>query len=386
MCGAGGDQHQARYARLEFGAGEHGQLAAQAVPDQEQGTFRKSLPPLADGRGQVDFDDFAVAELVAPLGAAEVGALAVREEFGIKPGPETESAYLAVLEKTRRGLAPPAAADGPVIRFAPAPGGMVAYASLGEGPALVVCPGFVSHIEIAWESPRVRRALQALARDHRVLVFDRRGIGLSERVGPETTVDSAADDVIAMLDHAGVEAAWLFGASEGGPIALKLAATRPDRVHGLVLFGAMAKGSASPDYPHALPPAAFDSWLEQLVDAWGGPAGIEVFSPEGAGDPATRAWWARMLRHATSPAALRGVLGCLRDVDVRPLLAGIRVPTLVMHRQEDRAVRAGAGHHLATHIPGARWLPLPGDDHWWWNGDPDAVLSAITAFTSGQAA
>jgi pimeloyl-ACP methyl ester carboxylesterase len=124
----------------------------------------------------------------------------------------------------------------------------------------------------------------------------------------------------------------------------------------------------------------FDRWMQALVDGWGGPAAIETFAPTQANDPATRGWWARMLRHAATPASLRAVLRGLREADVRPLLAQVRQPTLVMHRRGDRAVRFGAGEHLARGIAGAHFLPLEGDDHWWWAGDVETVVREILAF------
>lgn len=305
---------------------------------------------------------------------------ALRAEFGIKPGAATEAAYLDIVERLRRAAAR-AQGERFDVRFAESGYGTVAYAAIGHArEAIVIVPGFVSHIEIAWEEPQVRAFLQALARRFRVLMFDRRGIGLSERLATAATEEAVAVDVRAILDHAGIDRAWLFGSSEGGPAAIRLAVDHPERVQGLVLFGSLARGSAEPDYPWALPAPAFDRWLERLVQAWGGPTGIETFAPSGQHDPVLRAWWARMVRHATSPGGLKVILGGLREVDVRDALPRVRVPTLVMHRRGDQAVRFDAGQHLARHIPGARWLPLDGDDHWWWRGDAGRVIDAVLAF------
>lgn len=303
----------------------------------------------------------------------------LRAEFGIKPGPQTEAAYLEVRADLLRAKA--SSHQAPELRFAESAQGTVAYAVLGDGEETVlVCPGFVSHIEIAWELPALRDMLTSLAARFRVLVFDRRGTGLSERLDANASAASAVSDILAILDDAGIRATWLFGASEGGPIALTLAAEHRERVRGLLLFGAMAKGSACAAYPWALPDAAYDVWLERLVAQWGGPAGIDTFAPGSQHDLALRAWWARMLRHGTSPAGLRRVLGGLRDVDVRAILGRIAAPTLVMHRRGDRAVRQEAGRYLAEHIAGARFVLLEGDDHWWWCGDHRAVLAAMLDF------
>ena len=306
----------------------------------------------------------------------------LRDEFGGKPGAATERAYLALMQEveSRDGIQSGLDAALPV-RFAGAAHDTVAYASIGSGPeAIVVIPGFISHIEIGWEQPDIRDFLQALARTHTVLVFDRRGVGLSERLGANCSAEAAVADVLSILDHAGIQRAWLFGSSEGGPIALRLAADHADRVRGVMLIGAMAKGSADDDYPWALPPAAFDAWMAKMQAAWGGPADIEMFAPSAKDDPRMRAWWGRMLRHATSPSGMRHTLHALRDVDVRAELARIRVPTLVMHRRGDLAVRFEAGRYLARSIPGARWRPLEGDDHWWWCGDTGPVLREMRSF------
>lgn len=315
----------------------------------------------------------------------------LRDEFGVKPAAATEQAFIAHRRRAERqadGALPGAAAEADVlaVRFANGPHGPVAHARIGNGrEALVVMPGFVSHIEIGWEHPGVRRALQRLARRFTVIVFDRRGVGLSERIGQDSTVASTAGDVLSILDDAGIDRAWLFGSSEGGPAAIRLAALHPGRVAGLILFGAMARGSQAADYPWALPRAAYDAWMRALVAQWGGPADIATFAPTLADDAWTRAWWARLLRHAASPASLRAVLTGLRDADVRGLLAEVDRPTLVMHRRGDRAVRFAAGEYLATHIAGARWLPLDGDCHWWWVEDADAVIEAILDFTAAAA-
>lgn len=305
---------------------------------------------------------------------------ALRAEFGIRPGPPTEAAYQRLTDGLRHLAAGQVAR--PAVRFAPGRSGFVAYAVLGEGPrALVVSPGFVCQIEIALEHAPFRAFIEALAGRFRVVVFDRGGVGLSERLGTTSTPEAMAADIAAILDHAGIGQAWLFGSSEGGLGAMRLAVDQPHRVQGLCLFGSLARGSAAPDYPWALSRQAYDVWLQRLVAAWGGPAGIETFAPSEKDDPALRAWWARIVRHGASPGGLRTILAGLRDTDMRADLARINVPTLVMHRRGDRAVRFGAGEHLARSIPGAVWQPLEGEDHFWWCGDSGSVVRAILAFT-----
>jgi DNA-binding SARP family transcriptional activator/pimeloyl-ACP methyl ester carboxylesterase len=305
----------------------------------------------------------------------------LRAEFGIRPGPHTEAAYLRMCEALERLPASPV--ERPVVCFAPGELGTVAYSVIGRGDEfLVICPGFVGHIEIGLEYPPLRAFVDALADRFQVILFDRRGVGLSERLGATSTPAAVAADIAAILLHAGAARAWIFGSSEGGLGAMRLAIDEPARVAGLCLFGSLARGSAAPDYPWALPASAYDVWLRRLIAQWGGPIGLETYAPSGKDDPALRAWWARLVRHAASPGSLRKILCGLRDADMRAELRRIAVPTMVMHRRGDRAVRFEAGEHLAAEIPGAAWRPLEGDDHFWWCGDTGAVLRAILEFTA----
>lgn len=303
----------------------------------------------------------------------------LRAEFGIRPGPQTESAYLRMTEDLKRLSS--SRVDRPSVRFAEGGLGAVAYTTLGSGErTLVISPGFVGHIEIALEHPSFRAFVEALADRFQVILFDRRGVGLSERLRATSTPAAMAADIASILSDAGVQRAWIFGSSEGGLGAMRLAVDHPDRVQGLCLFGSLARGSAAPDYPWALPASAYDVWLKRLVAGWGGPVGIETFAPSEKDDPALRAWWARLVRHAASPGGLETILGGLRDADMRADLDRIGVPTLVMHRRGDRAVRFEAGEHLAQKIPGAVWHPLEGADHFWWCGDSAPVIQAILKF------
>jgi pimeloyl-ACP methyl ester carboxylesterase/DNA-binding SARP family transcriptional activator len=313
---------------------------------------------------------------------------ALRAEFGTKPGAFTERAFVESRARAELSTQPQSECAGDDdaaidVRFATGADGPVAYATFGHGPqALVLVPGFVTHMEIAWEHPGIRDVVARLAQRFTVIVFDRRGVGLSERMGAVSTIASTAADVLAILDVTGIRRAWLFGSSEGGPAAIRLAALHGDRVAGLVLFGTMARGSRDADYPWALRREDFDTWMRKLIAGWGGPADIETFAPTLQADPATRTWWARMLRHAATPASLRTVLTGLREADVRDLLPQVACPTLVMHRRGDRAVRFQAGEHLAANIPAARFLPMPGECHWWWVENPGLVALAILDFAS----
>jgi DNA-binding SARP family transcriptional activator/pimeloyl-ACP methyl ester carboxylesterase len=277
--------------------------------------------------------------------------------------------------------------DPPPTRYVSSGNVHLAFQTYGAGRIdVLLLPGFVSHVERAWEEPRSRTFLASLAGMGRLILLDRRGIGLSDRVGFSPSVDATAHDIGTVLDAAGSRRVVLFGASEGGPACIKFAADHPDRVAGLILFASLAKGSAAPDYPHALEASQYDIWLQQLIAVWGGPAGLETFAPSLSGDPQARAWWAGLLRAASSPGALKGLLQAFRDTDVRHLLGRVSAPTLVLHRRGDRAVRIGAGRHLASHIAQARLIELDGADHWAFAGDQQPVLASIRQFVDSLAA
>lgn len=295
----------------------------------------------------------------------------LRDELGVAPEAETEA------------LISPAAAPQavPMTRYVKGAGVHLAYQTYGSGPLdILVMPGFVSHVERAWEHPASRTFLASLMQLGRLVVFDRRGIGLSDRVGSAPGIDVTAEDIGTVLRAAGSRRVVLFGASECGPACVKFAADEPRRVAGLILFGALAKGCWSEDYPHALRASQYDAWSKHLIAQWGGPVGIETFAPSLANDPQARAWWAGLLRAASSPGGISAVLDAFRDADVRHLLPEITVPTLVLHRTNDKAVRIAAGRDMASRIKGAEFVELDGNDHWFFAGDQRPVLEAIARF------
>jgi DNA-binding SARP family transcriptional activator/pimeloyl-ACP methyl ester carboxylesterase len=296
-------------------------------------------------------------------------------ELGVAPDAQTQ----ALLAMPPVG---PTAAHGRT-RYAERAGLHLAYQIIGEGPLdIVLVPGFVSHVERIWEEPGSRSVLTALSQLGRLILFDRRGVGLSDRVGAAPTVQATGDDLSTVLDAAGSRRALLIGASEGGPGCIRFAAMHPERLAGLVLYGSMAKGSWSEDYPFVLTREQYDVWLRRLVRDWGGPAEIATFAPSFVGDRQAEGWWASMLRAASSPGAIKAVLEALRDTDVRSLLPRIATPTLVLHRRGDRAVRIEAGRHLAAAIPGARFVEFDGADHWLWAGNHRVVLDQVRKFAA----
>ncbi|OYD66239.1 UNVERIFIED_ORG: DNA-binding SARP family transcriptional activator [Burkholderia sp. CF145] len=302
----------------------------------------------------------------------------LRDELNVAPESETRALLNA-------GATLPIE-QPPSTRYVSGGGVHLAFQTYGAGPIdVLVLPGFVSHVERVWEEPRCRAFLSSLAGMGRLILLDRRGIGLSDRVGFNPSVDATAQDIGTVLDAARSRRVVLFGASEGGPACIKFAVDHPDRVAGLILFASLAKGTAAHDYPYALQAGQYDLWLQQLIAVWGGPAGIETFAPSLSGDPQARAWWAGLLRAASSPGALKGVLEALRDMDVRQILGRVSMPTLVLHRHDDRAVRIGAGRHLASHIAQARFIELDGADHWAFAGDQQPVLDHIGRFVGSLA-
>jgi pimeloyl-ACP methyl ester carboxylesterase/DNA-binding SARP family transcriptional activator len=309
------------------------------------------------------------------------GAQRWRDEFGTRPSARIEAAYATALDRLH------GADERPEIRFAPTAHGEVAYASWGQGEeTLVVMWGLMTNIEVGLDEPRVRAVLGRLAQRHRIVMIDRRGMGLSERVGVLPTAASANEDVCAVLDHLGLARAWLFGSSVGGTMAIDVALRRPDRVAGLLLYGTSASGRWSPETPWALHPRVLEAWLERLCDPAHYDEGLRRFAPSAADDPQVRAWYVRLLRNAASRLGVRELLRAFHALDLSPRLAAVRVPTLVLQREDDRVVPRAAGEQIARGIPGAQLARLPGEDHFLWHGDSDAVLAAVEGFVARHAA
>jgi DNA-binding winged helix-turn-helix (wHTH) protein/pimeloyl-ACP methyl ester carboxylesterase len=296
--------------------------------------------------------------------------------------PDRQSAIQTVQRHGYRFIAPvtlvepsPAAEGSSAIELGPVQftsrsGVHIAWRTAGDGPTdLLFVPGFVSHLEVFPELREAREFFMQLGAGRRLIMFDKRGTGLSERVGYAPTLQDTAADILAVMDAAGSRQAVLFGISEGGPASLWFAHAHPERVRQLVVWGSMAKGTRTEDYPWTVTREQYDRWLDELVAGWGGPVGVEVFAPEFASLQRIRDWWAKLVRSATTPSGMRAVLQSLRDLDVREVLPAIRVPTVIVHRVGDVAVRIGAGRHLAEHIPGARLVELPGSTHWAWLGE-----------------
>jgi pimeloyl-ACP methyl ester carboxylesterase len=277
--------------------------------------------------------------------------------------------------------------SSPPTRYARSGDVSIAYQVVGDGPVdLVLVQGFATHLEIQWESPLFQHFFERIASFARLIIFDKRGTGLSDPVPSVPTLEQRVDDVRAVMDAAGCERAALFGISEGGPMSVLFAATHPERAAALILYGAMARTTEAPDYPWASPVESLrESVQELLAPYWGvdSDALVELFSPSLVGGPGVAEFNARMERSSASPSMVRQIFEMYLDIDVRDVLPTIHVPTLVLHRRQDRVVNRRAGQDLAGRIPGARYVELEGVDHVPWAGDADAVLGEIEEFLTG---
>jgi class 3 adenylate cyclase/dienelactone hydrolase len=277
--------------------------------------------------------------------------------------------------------------SGHPTRYAKSGDVSLAYQVVGEGPIdVVLVLGFATHLELQWDSPPFAHFFERISSFSRLIVFDKRGTGLSDPVAEAPTLEQRIDDVRAVMDAAGSERAVLFGVSEGGPMSVLFAATHPERASELVLYGAMGRTTEAPDYPWAAPAEALrESAAEFIAPYWGvdAEAMVELFAPSFAGQPDAVDFTARMERSAASPAMVQQLFDMFLDIDVRAVLPTIHVPTLVLHRHGDRVVNRRAGEVLAAQIPGARFVELPGIDHLPWAGDAESVLGEIEEFLTG---
>jgi class 3 adenylate cyclase len=255
---------------------------------------------------------------------------------------------------------------------------------VGDAPRdLVLVPGWVSNIEVFWEEPACARFFERLASFTRLILFDKRGTGLSDRVTDLPNLETRMDDVRAVMDAVGSERAALLGYSEGGPMCALFAATYPLRTTALIMQGSYARRTRTPDYPWGPTPEALHEWMERCRRDWGGPLGFDERWPSSADDERARQWWARLLRMGASPGANLALQQMNAEMDVRHALPAIRVPALILHSSGDRSFPAAGSHFIAQQIPGAKFVELPGRDHLAWGEDGDAILDEIEEFLTG---
>jgi pimeloyl-ACP methyl ester carboxylesterase/DNA-binding CsgD family transcriptional regulator len=310
------------------------------------------------------------------------------ERLGVKNRVQAaqRAGALGLLEAAAAPATPPAAVRRPPVRYVANDGVHLAYQIVGDGPVDVLfIHGFVSHVEAAWENEEFARFFQRLGALARVILFDKRGVGLSDRMQGAPTLEQVVADALCVLDAAGSRQAIVMGTSEGGAAAVLLAAMHPERVRGLVLYAAVpvvVQREGAPEW--ATPPERFERMLDTMRQTWGGPWAVESFAPSRAHDPGFREWWARTLRAASSPASVQAVLTLVAQVDIRALLPGVRTRALVIHKQGDRLVRAEAGRYLAERLGNARFVELPGADHIYFV-ESDGILAAVGEFLRDDA-
>src|SRR5215813_1114099 len=287
------------------------------------------------------------------------------------------------------GARPPVAIK-PKTQYATSTGGVnIAYQVIGEGPLdLVFVMGWVSHLEYSWQEPSFARFLTRLASFSRLILFDKRGTGLSDAVplSELPTLEQRMTDVQAVMDAVGSERAALLGVSEGGPMCGLFAATAPERSEAIVMIGSYAKRLWSEDYPWGPTEQERADFMNEMKKNWGGPIGIEERAPSLAGDPQFREWWGAYLRMGASPAAALALTQMNAEVDVRSVLPSIRVPALVIHRRDDACLPVEGGRFIASRIPGAKYVELEGKDHLPFVGNQDEILNEIEEFLTGARA
>ena len=277
-------------------------------------------------------------------------------------------------------------ADIPETHYARSGDVNIAYQIIGDGPIdLVFVMGWVSHLDCFWTEPAFARFLRRLATFSRVILFDKRGTGLSDRVGALPTLEQRMDDVRAVMAAAGSREAVLLGVSEGGPMCGLFATTYPERTRALVMIGTYALRRRAHDYPWGPDAEASAAFLAEIAANWGGPVGIDARAPSRAADPAFRAWWSNYLRQGASPGAAVTLTQMNAAIDVRNVLPHVRVPTLVLHRTGDRCLLVEEGRYVASLIPGAEFVELDGDDHLPFVGDQDVMIDRIEGFVTSSA-
>jgi class 3 adenylate cyclase len=274
----------------------------------------------------------------------------------------------------------------PEIRYAKSGDVNIAYQVVGDGPFdLIHVPPFVSNLELQWEEPAERRYFERLASFCRLIMFDKRGTGLSDRVAV-ATLEERMDDLRAVMDAAGSERAAVFGSSEGGALSVLFTATYPERVSALALYGAYPRMAWAPDYPDGAPEEMWTTGAQYLEENWGrgqeGGLPLYALTPDRADDPVWRRAHGRWERLSASPGAAVAIQQMIFQIDVRHLLSAIRVPTLVVYRTADVAHAAGS-RYMGAHIPGAKVVELPGNDYFPYLGDQDAILDEIEEFLTG---
>jgi pimeloyl-ACP methyl ester carboxylesterase len=273
----------------------------------------------------------------------------------------------------------------PQTRYAKSGDVSVAYQVIGEGSIdLVLVPGFVSHVELAWEEPNLARVLTRLASFSRLIIFDKRGTGMSDPMTAAPSMEARMDDIRAVMDAVGSPRAALFGISDGGSLSLLFALHHRDRTQALILYGSWARRTAGPDYPWGPSADQLETTLADMDSAWATGMWWDRVRRSPQDDDRHQEWWARYLRMGASPTMAREVMRMNAQMDLRGVLPGIEVPTLILHRKSDSWIDVGHGRYLAEHIPNARYVELPGSDHRPWLDDTETILTELEVFLLGS--
>ena len=273
----------------------------------------------------------------------------------------------------------------PDTKYASSGGINIAYQVIGEGPLdLVLVPGWVSNIEVFWEEPNFARFLRELSSFARLILFDKRGTGLSDRAVDVSTLEQRMDDVRAVLDAIGSKRAALLGYSEGGPMCALFAATYPERTSALIMVGSYARRLRAPDYPFGPTPEQHEAWLMEITRNWGGPVGLQDRAPTLANDVSFRQWWSHFLRASCSPSAVMALTKANAEIDIRHILSSIQVPTFILHCSGDKTMEVGHSRYLADRIPGAKLVLVDSDDHLPWASGAAEIVSNTREFLTGR--
>jgi pimeloyl-ACP methyl ester carboxylesterase len=274
----------------------------------------------------------------------------------------------------------------PRTRYARSESVSIAYQVVGDGPRdLVFVSGWVSHVEAGWDEPLLARFRRRLASFTRLILLDKRGTGMSDRVPDRElpTLEQRMDDVRAVMDAVGSRRAAIFGHSEGASMAMLFAATYPERTTALITYGAFACRIWNPEYPWAPTPEQRQGFYDLIERDWGGDVDMTDLAPSLANDEGFKQRLATYVRLSASPGAALALARMNTEIDVRGVLPAIRIPTLIIHRTGDRDANIDEGRYIAARIPGAKFVELPGPDHLPWVGDQDAVADEIEEFLTG---
>ena len=273
----------------------------------------------------------------------------------------------------------------PPTRYAQSGDVNIAYQVYGDAPIDVVfLPGFISHVEAFWEEPGIARMFDRIASFARLILMDRRGVGLSDPLAVPTPLEDEIGDLDAVLDAVGSEQAVLYAYTSGGPYVIQYAHARPERVRALVLHACFARTTRADDTPWADTPEEREARLEELHQHWGEGVNVGLLAPTATADESLRAWFGRLERLAASPGQARVLAEQMGRTDVRSLLPELRVPTLVIHRTGDQLVNPEHSRYLARKIPGAKLVELPGDDSLASVGDTEAFFGEVEEFLTGE--